>query len=395
MGALSDIRVLDLSRVLAGPYATMLLADHGAEVIKVEQPGPGDGTRLWGPPWVDGESAYFFSANRNKKSVTVDLKKPEGRDIVVRLAGMSDVLVENFKPGTTERMGLDYPTLASANPRLIYCSITGYGQSGPYRDRPGYDFAIQAESGLMSISGPVDGPASKLGVAIVDLLAGIFASHAVLAALHHRTSTGTGQYIDVALLDSAVAALINVAQNHFATGEQAARYGNAHPNIVPYETVTTADGIMALATGTDDQFRKLCRCLGVESLSEDGLYLTNDLRVANRAVLMPTLNQQFALKTTADWIALLLTEGIPATPLNGVAQVLADPQVLFREMVADVQHPTAGLVRLLGPVPKLSETPAGVWMAPPLLGADTDEVLTNLLGYAPVDLDRARANGVI
>lgn len=395
MTALSDLRVLDLSRVLAGPYATMLLGDHGAEIIKVEDPTSGDGTRQWGPPWLAGESAYFFAANRNKKSITVNLKTTVGRRIIEQLAAVSDVLVENFKPGTTERWGLDFPRLAANNPGLIYCSITGYGQTGPYRDRPGYDFALQAESGLMSITGPIEGPPSKVGVAIVDLLAGLFASHAILAALHFRTKTGRGQHIDIGLLDVAVASLINVAQNHFATGEPARRYGNAHPNIVPYETVSTSDGAMALATGSDDQFVRLCTCLALPELADNARFQTNELRVRNRADLMATLNEAFSKRPTAEWVHVLLQQGIPATPLNDVATILADEQVLARGMVAEAEHATAGTLKVLGTVAKLSDSPSGVLRAPPTLGADTEGVLTQLLGYTADELTQARNAGAI
>jgi crotonobetainyl-CoA:carnitine CoA-transferase CaiB-like acyl-CoA transferase len=374
-GALTGLKVLDLSRVLAGPYCTMLLGDHGAEIIKVEQPDGGDGTREWGPPWVEGESAYFFSANRNKASITVDLKTYEGRRIIHRLAARADVVVENFKPGTTARLGIDYETLSAANPGLVYCSITGYGQTGPYRDRPGYDFALQAESGLMSITGPPDGEPYKLGVAIVDLLAGLFATQAILAACYERQRSGKGQYIDVALFDSAAAALINVAQNHLATGEPALRYGNAHPNIVPYETVSTADGTMALAVGNDAQFTRMCDLLGVAGMAQDPLYANNAARVSNRAGLMETLRAQFRLRTTEQWTDLLLAAGIPAAPVNSVADALSDPQLLSRAMVQSVPHPTAGTIRLLGPVAKLSRTPAVIRSAPPLLGADTNRIL--------------------
>ncbi|MFQ5422209.1 MAG: CaiB/BaiF CoA transferase family protein, partial [Anaerolineae bacterium] len=257
--ALDDIRVIDLSRILAGPYTAMLLADHGAEVIKIEQPGQGDGTRQWGPPWVGSESAYFLSVNRNKKSVTLNLKSDKGKAILKKLVANADIFIENFKVGTMKRMGLDYETLCQDNPGLIYCSISGYGQTGPYRERPGYDFMIQAQGGIMSVSGPADGPPHKVGVAIVDITAGLFASNAILTALHHREKTGEGQYIDVALLDTQVAWLANVAHNYFATGEAPERYGNAHPNIVPYETFPTADGYIALAVGSDGQYRKFCQ----------------------------------------------------------------------------------------------------------------------------------------
>lgn len=275
--ALDGVRVVDLSRVLAGPYCTMMLGDLGAEVIKVEQPGFGDGARQWGPPWVGKESAYFLSANRNKKSMTLNLKHTEGQRLVRELIASTDVLVENFRPGTTTKLGLDYETLAAEFPSLIYCSITGYGQNGPYRERSGYDFMIQAQGGLLSITGPEGGPPSKVGVAIVDITAGLFAASAILAALFHRKQTGEGQHIDIALFDAQLGWLANVAHNYFATGTPPQRYGNAHPNIVPYETFPTANGHLAVAVGTDAQFERLCKAVGREDLGEDPRYLTLEI----------------------------------------------------------------------------------------------------------------------
>lgn len=393
--ALSDLLILDLSRVLAGPYCTMLLGDYGAEVIKVEEPGSGDGTRGWGPPWVGDQSAYFLAANRNKRSITVNLKAPEGLDVLRRLAARADVLIENFKPGTMARMGLDYPALATLNPRLVYCSLTGYGQTGPYRDRPGYDFVIQAQGGIMSVTGPVEGEPYKVGVAIADITTGLFAANAILAALHERARSGQGQYIDVALLDAQIAWLANVAHNYLATGEAPLRYGNAHASIVPYETFPTADGYIAVGIGTDEQYRRFCGTAGRPELAEDARYRTNRARVEHREQLIPALRELFRMRSSADWLALLLEIGVPAGPINDVAAAIEDPQVQAREMVQTVVHPTAGPMKLLGPVARLSRTPAAIRRPPPPLGHDTGAVLQELLGYTPTEIQRLQAAGAL
>ncbi len=393
--ALQGIRVLDLSRVLAGPFCTMLLGDYGAEIIKIEAPGRGDDTRHWGPPWAGGESAYFLAVNRNKRSLTLNLKHEEGRRILRELVARSDVLIENFKVGTTRRLGLDYESLRPLNPGLIYCSITGYGQTGPYRDRPGYDFVIQAEGGIMSITGPAEGEPHKVGVAIVDITAGLFAATAILAALHHRERTGEGQYIDVALLDAQVAWLANVAQNYLVSGETPRRYGNAHPNIVPYEVFPTADGYIAVGIGNDRQYRRFCQVAGRMDLWEDERFQTNPGRVEHREELIPRLQALFRTRSTAAWLERLHEAKIPAGPINDVAQVLNDPHVLARGMVQTVNHPTAGTIRLVGPVAKLSATPATIRRPPPLLGQHTEEILTGLLGYDEEAVARLRAEGVI
>mgnify|MGYP000863030364 CR=1 FL=1 len=394
-GALTGVRVLDLSRVLAGPYCTMLLGDYGADVLKVEEPGGGDGTRAWGPPWVGDQSAYYLAANRNKRSIAVNLKTPAGVEIVRKLAAQSDVLIENFKPGAADRMGLGYADLAALNPRLVYCSLTGYGQTGPYRDRPGYDFVIQAEGGVMSITGPVEGEPSKVGVAIADITTGLFAATAILAALYEAGRSGQGQWIDVALLDAQVAWLANVGQNYLATGETPRRYGNAHPSIVPYESFPAADGPIAVAIGTDDQYRKFCEAVARPDLAADERFRTNRARVANRGVLIPLLQAIFRTRPAAAWLDLLRGIGIPAGPINDVAAALEDPQVQARGMVQAVEHPSAGPIKLLGPVAKFSRTPAAIRLPPPPLGQDTAAVLQDLLGYAEEEIARLRADGVV
>ena len=392
---LTDIRILDLSRVLAGPYCTMVLADYGADVIKVEEPGSGDGTRAWGPPWVGDQSAYFLAANRNKRSITVDLKAAEGRQIIHALAAQSDVVIENFKVGGAAKLGIDYPTLAAINPRLVYCSITGYGQSGPYQDRAGYDFIIQAQGGVMSITGPEQGEPYKVGVAIADITTGLFAATAILAALHERVQSGRGQAIDVALLDSQIAWLANVAQNYLATGETPARYGNAHPSIVPYESFPTADGFIAVGIGTDAQYRKFCVAAKRPELADDARFATNAARVEHRAVLVPQLQAIFRTQPTAAWLELLNALGVPAGPINDVATALEDPHVQARGMVQEVDHPTAGRIKLLGPVAKFGRTPAEIRRAPPPLGYDTEAVLCDLLGYDTARIAALRQRGVI
>ncbi|HQY93879.1 CaiB/BaiF CoA-transferase family protein [Caldilinea sp.] len=392
---LSDIFVLDLSRILAGPYCTMVLADYGADVIKVEEPGSGDGTRGWGPPWVGDQSAYFLAANRNKRSITVDLKTAAGRQIVQELAAHADVVIENFKVGGAARLGVDYATLAALNPRLVYCSITGYGQSGPHRDRAGYDFIIQAQGGVMSITGAKDGEPAKVGVAIADITAGLFAATAILAALHERQRSGKGQAIDVALLDAQIAWLANVAQNYLATGEPPARYGNAHPSIVPYETFATADGAIAVGIGSDAQYRKFCAAVGRLDLAEDARFRTNQARVEQREVLIPLLQALFRTRTSSAWLELLTTLDVPAGPINDIPTALNDPQVQARAMVQEVDHATAGRIKVLGPVAKFDRTPATVRGAPPPLGHHTGEVLQEMLGYHDEQIAELRRLGVI
>jgi crotonobetainyl-CoA:carnitine CoA-transferase CaiB-like acyl-CoA transferase len=405
-GALSHLRVLDLSRVLAGPWASQVLADLGAEVIKVERPGAGDETRAWGPPWLRDargeetrESAYFASANRGKKSIAVDLAHPAGQAIVRRLAERSDVLLENFKVGALARHGLGYEDLAALNPGLVYCSITGFGQSGPYRNRPGYDFMIQAMGGLMSVTGEPDGVPGggpmKVGVALADVLTGMYATTAVLAALAHRDRTGRGQRVDLALLDVQVAALANQAESYLVSGRPPGRLGNAHPSIVPYQAFPTRDGHVVLAVGNDGQFARLCEVAGRPELARDPRYATNAARVGHRAELVAELRPLVAARTTGEWIAALEAAGVPCGPINDLAQVFDDPQVRHRGMRVEAPHPTAGSVPMVASPIRLSGTPVRHDVAPPTLGQHTGEVLAEVLGMSEAEVVALREQGVI
>ena len=406
MGALSHLRVLDLSRVLAGPWAGQILADLGAEVIKVERPGNGDDTRAWGPPFLKdaygestGEAAYYLSANRNKQSVTIDFTKPEGQRLVRELAAKSDILIENFKVGGLEAYGLDYASLKEVNPQLIYCSITGFGQTGPYAKRAGYDFMIQGLGGLMSLTGRPEGEDGagpvKVGVALTDILTGLYATVAILAALAHRQHEGGGQHIDMALLDVQVACLANQAMNYLTTGVSPKRLGNAHPNIVPYQDFPTADGDFILTVGNDSQFRKFAEVAGRPEWAVDPRFESNKQRVANRAVLVPLIRQATVFKTTTEWVAQLEAVGVPCGPINDLAQVFADPQVQARGLAFDLPHVLAGLVPQVRSPIRLSETPVEYRSAPPLLGEHTQEVLVRVLGMQPSVLDALRQSGVL
>lgn len=406
MGALSHLRVLDLSRVLAGPWAGQILADLGAEVIKVERPGNGDDTRAWGPPFLKdaygestGEAAYYLSANRNKQSVTIDFTKPEGQRLVRELAAKSDILIENFKVGGLEAYGLDYASLKEVNPQLIYCSITGFGQTGPYAKRAGYDFMIQGLGGLMSLTGRPEGDEGagpvKVGVALTDILTGLYATVAILAALAHRQHDGGGQHIDMALLDVQVACLANQAMNYLTTGVSPKRLGNAHPNIVPYQDFPTADGDFILTVGNDSQFRKFAEVAGQPAWADDPRFASNKQRVANRAVLVPLIRQATVFKTTAQWVEQLEAVGVPCGPINELAQVFADPQVQARGLAFELPHALAGLVPQVGSPIRLSETPVEYRRAPPLLGEHTQEVLARVLGVTTVDLELLRQSGVL
>jgi crotonobetainyl-CoA:carnitine CoA-transferase CaiB-like acyl-CoA transferase len=394
-GPLAGVTVLDLTRVLSGPYCTMLLADMGARVIKIEQPGRGDDTRAWGPPFVEGESTYFLSLNRNKESVTLDFKHPEGRALLDRLIRRSDVMVENFRPGTLARLGLDHASLAPAHPRLVYASISGFGQDGPRAAEAGYDAVIQAEGGLMSITGPADGAPHRLGVAVADFISGLFAAQGVLAALLARASTGRGQLVDVGMLDAVTALLTYQAGSWFATGEVPRRLGNRHPSIAPYDTFTAADGEFVLAVGNDAQFRAFCDVIGEPALARDPRYAANAGRVQHYDTLQPLITDRLAHHPRAHWLARLTAAGVPAGSVRSVAEALGDPQLAARDMVVEVTHPTAGAIRQLGVPVKLSDTPGSVRCAPPLLGQHTEAVLAGDLGLDAARLASLRAAGVI
>ena len=406
MGALSHLRVLDLSRVLAGPWAGQILADLGAEVIKVERPGNGDDTRAWGPPFLKdaygestGEAAYYLSANRNKQSVTIDFTKPEGQQLVRELAAKSDILIENFKVGGLQAYGLDYASLKALNPDLIYCSITGFGQTGPYAKRAGYDFMVQGLGGLMSLTGRPEGEEGagpvKVGVALTDILTGLYSTVAILAALAHRQHGGGGQHIDMALLDVQVACLANQAMNYLTTGVAPQRLGNAHPNIVPYQDFPTADGDFILTVGNDSQFRKFAEVAGRSEWVDDPRFATNKLRVANRGVLVPLIRQATVFKTTAEWVAQLEAVGVPCGPINDLAQVFADPQVQARGLAMQLPHALAGLVPQVASPIRLSETPVEYRNAPPLLGEHTQQVLERVLGMQAGAVQALRLSGVL
>jgi crotonobetainyl-CoA:carnitine CoA-transferase CaiB-like acyl-CoA transferase len=373
--ALSDVVVIDLSRVLAGPYCTMMLGDMGATVIKIEQPGKGDDTRHFGPPYVAGESAYYLGLNRNKRSITLDFNNPEHEKRLFELVSTATVLVENFRPGMLERQGLGYETLRAMNPGLIYCSISGYGHDGPYAMRPGYDFVAQAESGIMSVTGEVEGEPQRVGSPVADVSAGLYACMSILAALHVREKTGKGQHIDISLLEAAVSLLSNVSSNYLISGEEAERYGNGHPNIVPYQAFHTQDGYIVVSCGNDRLYQTLCHLLGREDLATDPRFATNPQRVRNREELVPILQEQFLQRETGDWLTALRAAGIPCGPINTVSQVFSDPHLQARGFIWECEHPTAGTIKLSGSPIRLSETPTRLYKAPPLLGEDNDTLL--------------------
>jgi crotonobetainyl-CoA:carnitine CoA-transferase CaiB-like acyl-CoA transferase len=392
MAPLDGITVLDLTRVLSGPYCTMLLADMGARVIKIEQPGKGDDTRAWGPPFLDGESAYFLSINRNKESVTLDFKQPDGRALLDRLIAKSDVLVENFRPGTLTKLGLDYPTLAVRYPRLVYCSISGFGHTGPRWKEPGYDAIMQAEGGLMSITGSADGPPYRLGVAIVDIVSGMFAAYGIAMALFARERTGRGQEVDLAMLDATVALLTYQAGNYFASDQVPARLGNRHPSIVPYETFAASDGEFVLAVGNDDQWRRFCAVAG---LPADERFATNRQRVSAYDALRSFVADRLRTQPRDFWIDRLTAAGVPCGSVRNLEELFADPQIDAREMIARVEHATIGPLRTLGVPVKLSETPGAVRTAPPTLGQHTDAVLQHDLGVSADAIAALRRQQVI
>ena len=392
---LSGTRVLDLSRILAGPYCTMILGDLGADVVKVERPGTGDDTRTWGPPFAGGESAYYLCCNRNKKSITIDLQKPRGAELVKEFARVSDVLVENFTPGLMQRFGLDYEILRALNPRLVYCSITAYGQDGPYRDRPGYDMVLSAVGGLMWITGERDGEPCKVGVAITDVVTGVYASGAIMAALLWRERSGRGQYIDCSLLDAQVSALANIASSYLVAGKEAQRWGTAHESIVPYQVFRTKDRPIAIAVANQKLWVNFCKLIGKREWTDDPRFASNPKRVENRDVLIPLVAEVLADKTCDEWVELFVAASIPCGPVNNMQSLFADPQVLHRGMRAEVPHPTIGTLQLAGIPIRHSETPATIRLPPPLLGEHTDEILADVLAYPPEKIEALRQQGAI
>ncbi len=394
-GALAGIRVLDLTRVLAGPYCTMFLGDLGAEVIKVEQPGTGDDTRGWGPPFAGGESAYFLCTNRNKKSLTVNLQTPDGIALIKNLAARADVLIENFRPGTMERLGLGDEELRAANAKLIYASLSGFGADGPMAEMPGYDLIVQAWGGLMSITGTDESGPLKVGVAIIDLVAGLMLGKSIVAALYAREKIGTGQKIDTSLLEAEVAALINAGSNYLVGGQVPGRWGNGHPTIVPYQSFQTADSFLVLGAASEAIWKRLCPALGRSDLIDDPRFAKNADRVAHRQALIAILSEIFLTRATADWINLLNQAEVPCAPVQTIDQVFTAPQVLHRDMLVEVDHPTAGKVKLAGIPVKFSATPASVRLPPPLLGEHNQEVLSSWLGMASRDINELKNKKVI
>ncbi|UCG99366.1 MAG: CoA transferase [Burkholderiales bacterium] len=406
MKALEHLRVLDLTRVLAGPWCTQLLADLGADVVKIERPGSGDDTRAWGPPYLSdptgrdtSEAAYYLSANRGKRSVTVDISKPEGQQLVRRLAAAADVVVENYKVGQLAKYGLDYARLSEVNPRLIYCSITGFGQDGPYKDRAGYDFIIQAMGGFMSITGERDdlpgGGPQKAGVAVSDLMTGMYSTVAILAAVAQRSRSGVGQYIDMALFDTMIAMLANMNMNYLTTGKAPGRAGNAHQNIVPYQVFAAADGHVVIAVGNDSQYAKFCEIAGRPDLAADPRFASNAGRVRNRAALVPLLEAIVRDRPAAFWAEKLEAAGVPCGPINSIAQALGDPQAVARGIRVDLPHPVGGTVPLVGMPIRMSGSSPNYERPPPLLGQHTDEVLRELAGMDAGEIAALRARGVV
>ncbi|RZP29208.1 CoA transferase [bacterium] len=392
--ALDGITVLDLTRVLSGPYCTMMLADMGARVIKVEQPGKGDDTRGWGPPFQNGESSYFLSINRNKESVTLNLKHPEGRRVLEALIEKSDVLVENFRPGTLDKMGLGYEALSKQRPDLVYCSISGFGQTGPRRREPGYDAVMQGEGGLMSITGANDGPSYRLGVAIADIVSGMFSAYGIAVALLARHRTGRGQFVDVGMLDAVTALLTYQAGIYFATETAPPRLGNRHPTIVPYETLEAEDGDLVVAVGNDQLWKTFCGVLELETLANDARFQTNKDRVSSHDELRPLLVERLKTRPAAEWLSKLKEAGVPCGGVRDLDQLFSDPQIIERAMVVALEHPAAGLIQQLGVPIKLGDTPGAVRTPPPLLGEHTDAILREL-GMSIEEVEALKQSGAV
>lgn len=395
MKALDGIRVLDLTRALAGPFCTLMLGDNGADVIKIEIPGTGDDTRSWGPPFIQSESAYFLSINRNKRSLTLNLRDPAAKEVFLKLAKDADAVVENFTPGVMGRFGLGYDDVKSVNPKIVYCSISGFGQDGPYKDRPAYDQIMQGLSGLMSITGEPDGEPQKIGLAVTDIGAGMWGAFAIMAAFHHREKSGEGQYIDISMMDAQVSWLTYQAAYFFAYGEAPKRLGAAHPTLVPYQAFMCQDGkYINVAVGSERIWERFCKAMNLTHLYDDPQYATNGDRVNSRSTLVPMLQEIFLTRPVADWVADLQPHSVPCGPINDIADVFADPQVLARNMLQEINHPTLGMIKQTGLPIKFSQTPGGLDRHPPLLGEHNNEILAEL-GYSEQEINQLAENSVI
>mgnify|MGYP000873791299 CR=1 FL=1 len=395
MPALEGIRILDLTRALAGPYCSLMLGDYGADIIKIELPGRGDDTRQWGPPYINAESAYFLSINRSKRSLTLNLKETKGKDIFIKMARNADVILENFTPGVMKRLGIDYDSVKTVNSEIIFCSISGFGQTGPYRNKPAYDQMMQGVGGIMSLTGEPDGPPQKMGIALTDIGAGMLGAFAIMTALFHRQRTGEGQYIDVSMLDNQVARLTYQAGTFFGTGTPPPRLGAAHPNLVPYQAFQCSDGkFVNVAVGNERFWERFCNAINRMDLMENPIYKTNQDRVKNRSGLVSLLQQEFANKKASEWVEVLEESGVPSGAINDLSDVFADPQVVHRDMILEMDHPTAGRIKQTGLPIKFSGTPGSIDIPPPLLGQHNEEILTEL-GFAPEEIRALQREQII